>query len=83
MSWCEVSGEVGGNEGNELLLLLLLTGQHSYKIQQVRDKAVQKGRVEPHRTADLPSGVWLAREFTWARERIPPARGVKKPQILL
>lgn len=51
---------------------------HSYKIQQVRDKAVQKGRVEPHRTADLPSEVWLAREFTWARERIPLDQGVKK-----
>ena len=57
---------------------------HSYKIQQVRDKAVQKGRVEPHRTADLPSEVYgWPREFTWAKERIPLDPGVKQPQILL
>lgn len=56
---------------------------HSYKIQQVRDKAVQKDRVEPHRAADLPSEVWLARELTWARQRIPLDQEVKEPQILL
>lgn len=45
---------------------------HSYKIQQVRDKAVQKGRVEPHRTADLPSEVWLA-------EGVHPGKGKDPP----
>lgn len=45
---------------------------HSYKIQQVRDKAVQKGHVEPHRTDDLPSEVWLAKGVHSGKGKDPP-----------